>query len=154
MKEVIANKDEHVVRFIHEVSPYMSNVGRGKLKYTYILEPFFSSVIGFEVFDGKLCIGVPEHLYMIMKEMRFFGAAYIPHHNALFFMVDFGTSAGSSHPLAFRIHLRKERVALLENFVFAHIVRMGEDKVFEMNSRRDVFKIPLRKEYRLSWEDY
>lgn len=154
MKEVVANKDGYIISLIHELAPYFVNLGKGKLKYTYILEPYFSSTIGFEIFDGELCLGVPESLYALMAEVRFFGVMYIPNHSALFFVVDFGSDSNMSHPLAFRIYLRKERVKLLEHFSFLHIVRMTEEREFNINSRRDAFKLPLRKERRITWEDY
>ncbi len=154
MNKVIANKDKYVVALIHELAPYFVALGRNKLKYTFLLEPYFSSTIGFEIFDGRLCIGIPEKLYYIMAEVRFFGISYIPEHAALFFLVDLGSESGRSHPMAFRIYLRKERVKLLENFRFANIVRMGEDKKFNINSRNDTFKLILRKERKLVWEDY
>lgn len=154
MKQVIANKDKYVLALIHELSPYFVNLGKGKLKYTFLLEPYFSSTIGFEVFDGKLCMGVPEELYAIMKEIRFFGVSYIPKHSAIFLTIDFGSESSNSHPIAFRIYLRKQRVELLEKFKFINIVRMDETKEFNIHSRRDTFRLMLRKERRLLWEEY
>lgn len=154
MKQVISNKDQYVLALIHELSPYFVNLGKGKLKYTFLLDPYFSSTIGLEVFDGKLCLGVPEKLYSIMTEIRFFGIAYIPKHSAIFLLIDFGNESSKSHPLAFRIYLRKQRVSMLESFKFINVVRMDESKEFNINSRRDAFKLMLRKEHRLTWEDY
>jgi hypothetical protein len=154
IRKVIANKDNHVITLIHELSPYFVNLGKGKLKYTYLLEPYFSSTLGFEVFDGKLCLGIPNMLFDIMTEIRFFGIAYIPEHSAIFFLVDFGVDEGRSHPIAFRTYLRRERVALLDSFKLINLVRMSENKTFELSSRRDAFKLPLRKERRITWEDY
>jgi hypothetical protein len=154
MKKVIANKDNFTISLMHELSPYFVNLGRGKLKYTFLLEPYFSSTIGFEVFDGKLCIGMVEPLFNLMAEIRFFGIAYIPNHSAMFFLIDFGTGENDSHPIALRTYLRKERVKLLENFSMVHVVKMKESKEFNIHSRHDCFKLPLRKERRISWEDY
>lgn len=154
MNEVIASKDKYTIALMHELSPYFVNLGVGRLKYTYLLEPYLSSSIGFEIFDGKLCMGIPEKLYMLMAEIRFFGVSYIPSHSAIFLVIDVGSEQGMSHPIALRLYLRKERVDLLPKFKFINLVRMDDSRRFNINSRKDTFKLPLRKERRLSWEEY
>lgn len=149
----IANKNNFVFSLIHELAPHFVNVGGNRLKNTFILGPYFSACVGFEVIEDKLCIGLPAIIFDIMKDIRFFSLSYIPDHSGLFFVVDFGVLDGSA-PLAFRIYLRQARVNLLSEFEDAHIVRLNQSGIFDLSSRHDVFTITLRKERGLPWEKY
>ncbi len=149
----IVNKNNYVFSLVHELAPHFVNLGGSSLNNTFILGPYFSACVGFEIIEDKLCIGLPAIIFDIMKDIRFFSLSYIPNHSGLFFVVDFGDSSNNS-PLAFRIYLRQARVNLLPEFEDAHIVRLNQSGIFDLSSRHDVFTLTLREERGLTWEKF
>lgn len=154
MERKASTKEHFTISLLNELSPFFVNLSKSKLKYTLLLEPYFSSTIGFEIIDGRLCIGFPEKIYTLMTGIGFFGLVYIPNHSAFFLVIDFGEGKRQPYPIALRMYLRKERVNLLDDFRFAHIVRMDETMEFDLRMKSDNFTLPLRKEKELVWEKY
>jgi hypothetical protein len=143
------DNDIHIVRLLHELSPHITGLERSKQKKTLTLNPFFSSCVGFNIFEGNLYLGFPSFVFEKLYKIRVFNISYIKNHSAFFIVMDCGKGEGK--PFALRLFLRKDRVKLLENFNSVILKRMDANGNAGKRAK-DSHRILLRKITSLEWE--
>lgn len=147
------NTNKYVFDFLREISPYLVGLGRkSKLKYTLLASPYLSSMIGVDIFDGQLHLGVPEALFRHIYKLRIYSLSIIPGTSNFFIVFDTDLrQEGSTHPMAIRFYLRTEMLKLFEKYQKVHIVSINENGEFSKRKGNHI-PLPIREIDHLEWE--
>jgi hypothetical protein len=147
--------NKYVFDFLREISPYLVGLNRKtRVQYTFLASPYLSSCFSVDVFEGKLCLGVPQDIFDKLYKLRIYSLSYIAGQSSFFFVFDMDTNTVlKTHPMAIRFFLRSSRVRLFESFQKIHIVRMNDDGVF-VNRKGASIPLLLREIEELEWEDF
>ncbi|MFK4132081.1 hypothetical protein ACI2KR_07260 [Pseudomonas luteola] len=123
----------------------------GKIKHTLVLSPVASGCVGFDIFGDVAVIGVPQDLFDIFLNIRWYGINIIKDHPAMFWLADFGTSP-KNHPVALRFSMRTTRSNSLAEFKQAIIVKLNKDGYFEPPNPLNSFPLSINIKKNLDWE--
>jgi hypothetical protein len=134
----------------YEISNFKTNF-KGAVKSTYILSPAGSSLFGLEIYNEELYIGVPSMLWDDFMNLRWYLVNYIKGVPGIFMVFDMGVKP-KNKPVAIRIHLRTERVLILDKFRKINIIKIDNKGVADFKNKHSTFKLPLKSVKGLDWE--
>tara|TARA_B100000749_G_C18448826_1_gene475383 strand:+ start:5860 stop:6315 length:456 start_codon:yes stop_codon:yes gene_type:complete len=146
--------NKYAFEFLREISPSLVNVGKhGRNPHTFIASPYLSGCIGFDSWDGKLYMGIPDALFVKIQKLRIYSISYIPKHPCFFLVFDMDKADKTNHPFAIRFYLRPKLASLLSHFQKIHLVKINDNGEFRTMKSQQI-PLPLREVDHLEWEDY
>ncbi|MFS1426297.1 hypothetical protein LMH73_003680 [Vibrio splendidus] len=134
----------------HEFQNFKNNF-KSKLKHTFVLTPSASAMFPVEIHDGKPVMGVPDVIFEIFMDVRWYVVNIIADSNGLFLTFEIGVPP-ASHPAAIRIYKRK-----VETLAFSRYKRMGfirinnKGETFGLDSK-NYFERPIAIKKSIDWE--
>lgn len=150
------NKENYEISLLKELSHEIMNFRdnfKSKIKYTYILSPWASSMFGFEIYEDKAYIGVPDILYDFFATIKIYLINYIQNEPCFFIIFDFGKD-DKRHPVALRVYLRNERVKCLAKFNEVIFIKMDEHGNATPDYYEDEFTLQVKEVDGLDWESF
>ncbi len=146
--------NKYVFEFLREISPSLVALNRkSKLKYTFLASPYLSSSMAVDVFNDRLHLGVPEHIFNSMYKLRIFSLSYIKGKSSIFIVFEVETFGNEkTHPFALRFYIRNELIDIIDKYQKIDIVKMNVDGTFSKR-KGSSFTILTREVEELEWED-
>ena len=148
------NPENHELQLMNELSNEFSNFNKkfkGKVKHTLILSPGTSSCFGLDIFDDYVHFGVPEYLWDMFINIRWYVANVIPGKSGLFFVFDMGIKP-YNHPVAIRFLVRTKRIEAISKYKKIKLIKIDNNGLAYPPDRKNCFELPIIPVKRLEWE--
>ena len=134
----------------HGISNFTPGARMSKVKNTFILSPWASSMFGLEIEHGQAYLGVQREFFPGMLITSWFTAAILDNQPGLFLV--FAGGGSKIKPQALRIFFRQERIRLLYNIKSLKIVSINGDGNRLLPSNVTEFTLPIKRIARPDWE--
>ncbi|MDW1582328.1 hypothetical protein R7Q39_11130 [Vibrio sp. 947] len=124
---------------------------RGKLDHTYVLSPAASDMFPVTIHNGKPIMGVPDQLFEIFLDIRWYVVNILEGMNSLYLTFEIGV-APKKHPASLRVYKRKlltEAVSRYKRMGFVRINNKGEALGFDA---LNYFEKPIAVKKHIDWE--
>lgn len=155
LKKRIDNSKSEEIKFLDRMAHEITNLDdsyRGKLKRTFLLSTWASSLFSIEIANKQAYLGAPEELYEILSRCRIFSAYFIHNQPGLFIIMD-AADSGDSIPIAIRIHVRLKVIRSIGMFKKLNVIKMDKDMSSITGFDRSEFKIDLKGIDTPEWEN-
>lgn len=154
LKKRIDDSKSEEIKFLDRMAHEITNLSEsynGKLKRTFLLSSWASSLFSIEIANRQVYLGAPDELYEILSRCRIFSAYFIHNQPGIFIVMD-AADSGTSIPIAIRIHVRLKTIKAIAMFNKLSVIKMNEDLSSITGFDRSEFKIDLKGIDTPEWE--
>ncbi|MBP4081474.1 hypothetical protein [Aeromonas sp. MrichA-1] len=150
MSETLLDERALLSELSYEISNFADDF-KGKVRHTYILNPFASSLFCVNIVNERVMIGVPARIFELLIRVRWYVINVIKGKPGLFLVFEIGKDS-HRHPAAIRVFLRTKQADAVSMFKEATFIKCDEKGLPFEETRENYFILPIKTETRLQWE--